>query len=168
MLGTCPSTGDDSYLKGLAEGDFCVQLTIEDGGPNDTDGQVNGTVKDPGGVGSAFIPMPVISISNIDVNSSVFKAGDGEKVVFGFAITSDSTDAEIRNLHVNTQGSLDEVSDIGNVSVYLDQNQNGVPENGELVGSGRYTVDDGEISFDFVSTLQLSIVLTYFLVTYQF
>lgn len=49
--GFCPAPGSAEYQTGLNQGDWCVQLTIQDGGPNDTDGKVNGTVKDPGGVG---------------------------------------------------------------------------------------------------------------------
>ncbi len=46
--GVCPSPGDASYVSGLNAGDHCVQLKIEDGGANDTDGLVNGSVADPG------------------------------------------------------------------------------------------------------------------------
>lgn len=46
--GVCPPTRDSSYAEGLAEGHYCVQLKIEDGGANDTDGMVNGNVADPG------------------------------------------------------------------------------------------------------------------------
>jgi hypothetical protein len=50
--GTCPPPGDDSYQPGLAAGHFCIQLSIEDGGPNDGDADLgpNGVIKDPGGV----------------------------------------------------------------------------------------------------------------------
>jgi hypothetical protein len=48
--GYCPPPGDASYLEGLSEGDWCVQLTIEDGGPNDADQSVDNNVDDPGGV----------------------------------------------------------------------------------------------------------------------
>ncbi|WP_284381999.1 tandem-95 repeat protein [Litoribrevibacter albus] len=51
--GFCPPPGDGSYRAGLNEGDWCVQLTIEDGGPNDADGVSNGSIHDPGGVGVA-------------------------------------------------------------------------------------------------------------------
>lgn len=50
-LGFCPPPGDSVWEPGLIEGYFCVQLTIEDGGPNDADGEANGSVEDPGGVG---------------------------------------------------------------------------------------------------------------------
>lgn len=46
--GYCPPPGDAQWRPGLTAGDYCVQLTIEDGGPNDTDGEVNGVVEDPG------------------------------------------------------------------------------------------------------------------------
>jgi hypothetical protein len=50
--GSCPPPGDDSYQRGLTPGHTCIQLTIEDGGPNDGDGALgpNGIIKDPGGV----------------------------------------------------------------------------------------------------------------------
>ena len=47
--GVCPAPGDTSYRKGLHAGDYCIQLTISDGGPNDTDGIANGVIRDPGG-----------------------------------------------------------------------------------------------------------------------
>ncbi len=50
--GVCPPPQSDLYQTGLNEGDWCVQLTIEDGGPNDADGIANGSVIDPGGVGN--------------------------------------------------------------------------------------------------------------------
>ncbi len=53
--GYCPAPGSSEYTVGLKEGDWCVQLTIEDGGPNDADGEVNGIVRDPSGVGKPEI-----------------------------------------------------------------------------------------------------------------
>jgi len=49
--GFCPPPSDGAYRAGLNAGDWCVRLTIRDGGPNDADGQANGSVVDPGGVG---------------------------------------------------------------------------------------------------------------------
>lgn len=62
--GTCPPPESDEYRPGLNAGDWCVQLTIEDGGPNDADGMANGTVIDPGGVGNLL-------------NASVKSSGSG-------------------------------------------------------------------------------------------
>jgi VCBS repeat-containing protein len=49
--GYCPVPGSDKYKTGLNQGDWCVQITIKDGGANDSDGVANGIIKDPGGVG---------------------------------------------------------------------------------------------------------------------
>ncbi|MBU2225898.1 MAG: tandem-95 repeat protein [Gammaproteobacteria bacterium] len=48
--GYCPPPGAAEWQPGLIEGYHCVQLTIEDGGPNDDDGLVNSAVSDPGSV----------------------------------------------------------------------------------------------------------------------
>jgi len=49
--GACPEPGSRAYSNGLTYLDSCIQLTIRDGGPNDTDNMVNGVVSDPGTVG---------------------------------------------------------------------------------------------------------------------
>ena len=67
--GSCPTPGG-SWTGGLTEGDFCLKLTIVDGGANDTDGLANGTVIDPSGVSGA-------AVSNITVPSDVGTADIG-------------------------------------------------------------------------------------------
>ena len=56
--GICPPPGSNDYQAGLNQGHWCVQMTIEDGGPNDADAEANATISDPGGVsrlGSASV-----------------------------------------------------------------------------------------------------------------
>ena len=48
--GYCPPPGDTQWTSGLTAGNHCVQLTLEDGGPNDADGLVNASIVDPGAV----------------------------------------------------------------------------------------------------------------------
>ncbi|MCP5077458.1 MAG: outer membrane beta-barrel protein [Psychromonas sp.] len=48
--GYCPPPSSSEYTQGLTVGNWCVRLTIEDGGPNDDDGIANGTIVDPGGI----------------------------------------------------------------------------------------------------------------------
>lgn len=47
--GLCPAPGSDGYTPGLTALHSCVRLSLQDGGPNDADGVVNGRVRDPGG-----------------------------------------------------------------------------------------------------------------------
>ncbi|WP_323815748.1 Ig-like domain-containing protein [Cellvibrio sp. NN19] len=56
--GYCPPPGNAEWTSGLTEGHRCVQLTIEDGGPNDDDGLVNSAVVDPGAVSVALPEEP--------------------------------------------------------------------------------------------------------------
>ena len=47
----CPASNDSSYTSGLTEGNRCLLLTMNDGGPNDADGISDGVLTDPGGLG---------------------------------------------------------------------------------------------------------------------
>ncbi len=53
--GLCPLPGSSEYSAGLTEGDYCIQLTIEDGGANDMDGQANRVIKDPAQIGEGSV-----------------------------------------------------------------------------------------------------------------
>jgi len=50
-LGACPEPGSSAYSSGLNYLDNCIQLTIQDGGLNDTDNSANGVINDPSTVG---------------------------------------------------------------------------------------------------------------------
>ena len=75
--GYCPppnTSGDNSvWTLGLTEGHWCVQQIIEDGGMNDDDGEVNGAIVDPGGVGvmltSNHLPVAIDDTVVMDVNA---------------------------------------------------------------------------------------------------
>lgn len=66
--GFCPPTASSEYRDGLHPGDWCVRLTIKDGGVNDADGAVNGSVSDPSGVGV---------LSNVQVTGQSSGGGGG-------------------------------------------------------------------------------------------
>jgi hypothetical protein len=60
--GICPPPGDASYEAGLIAGYWCVQLTIEDGGPNDADNLANNNIVDPGGVAGKLTQEVVVDV----------------------------------------------------------------------------------------------------------
>lgn len=66
--GFCPPPGDNRWTSGLTEGHWCVQLTIEDGGPNDDDGVANRTIVDPSGV-SVILNGNHLPVANPDTAS---------------------------------------------------------------------------------------------------
>jgi hypothetical protein len=60
---SCPEPRADDYRSGLHVGDYCVELTLEDGGPNDADGRRNGIIRDPGGIGMTSQPSGDVAAS---------------------------------------------------------------------------------------------------------
>ncbi|EDY86694.1 cadherin, putative [gamma proteobacterium HTCC5015] len=69
--GTCPEPGSEQYQEGLAIFANCLQLTLTDGGPNDTDGVRNGIIVDP----SAIAVPKQSNSSNDSSNESAPRAG---------------------------------------------------------------------------------------------
>ena len=73
--GYCPPPGAAEWQPGLIEGYHCVQLTIEDGGPNDDDGLVNSAVSDPGGVAvmlnNNHLPVANADSASLSLNQSI-------------------------------------------------------------------------------------------------
>ncbi|QYJ76449.1 Ig-like domain-containing protein [Shewanella sp. FJAT-52076] len=65
--GECPAVGAASYEAGLVEGYQCVQLLLEDGGPNDADGNANGVIEDPGVI--AVLSQNQLPVANLDTAS---------------------------------------------------------------------------------------------------
>ena len=68
--GYCPPPGDVSWESGLVPGYYCVQLTIEDGGPNDADGLANASIEDPGGVALQVLDDDDIEQTFTDIRST--------------------------------------------------------------------------------------------------
>ncbi|WP_211235806.1 putative Ig domain-containing protein [Psychromonas aquimarina] len=64
--GYCPPPSSNAYTQGLTAGDWCVRLTIEDGGANDDDGKANGTIVDPSGVTvNTPVVVPVVPVTPV-------------------------------------------------------------------------------------------------------
>ena len=165
--GACPEAASVEYQKGLLEGHFCVQLTMIDGGPNDSDNEANGVVKDPGGIAVEIIPNITVVASPIELGALNFSEGDGEVVVLAFSLNADAVGSQLDSVTIRASGELDEVNDVGNVRLYLDENRDGTPASTERISEGTYSQDDGEIRFEFMDSIQLLNGETHFLITYQ-
>lgn len=133
-LGYCPSTRDALWQPGLIEGSFCIQLRIEDGGPNDADGLKNGRVTDPGGVA---IPL---SDNNFPVANDDFvsvKMGDSiiidvlanDEDIDGDALTITSADSDFGTVTINDNKlqyqTLPEFFGIANVGYGISDGRDG-------------------------------------------
>ena len=76
--GACPSIGSSAYQSGLTEGDTCLELFIEDGGANDTDGAVDGKVTDPSGIAIRFFGPPSSASSSVTSQVSELYVNSGD------------------------------------------------------------------------------------------
>jgi hypothetical protein len=144
--GNCPATKDAAYTLGLTEEDNCIQLVIEDGGPNDADFTVNGAVEDPGAVGiEQQNNAPIIVLDNlIEVNEETEFTLDA----------SNTTDADGDPLNfswVQTSGIEVELTDPTNAQLTLVSPS--VSEDEIL--TFELTVDDGIDSS--ISTMQITV-----------
>jgi hypothetical protein len=100
--GVCPAAGSSSY-GGWYIGDDCLQLMIEDGGPNDADGIANGMLVDPSGVAEKYIGTPSTD-STVSLGSSSLDANGSDST----SITVTALDASGMPLeHMNVTGSID-------------------------------------------------------------
>ncbi|MGI2172392.1 Ig-like domain-containing protein [Shewanella sp. MF05960] len=132
-LGYCPPPGSVEYTEGLTEGHWCVQLTIEDGGANDSDGRINGTVVDPGGVavllnGNHF-PVANVDNASMSLNQSL-----------DIDVLANDTDEDGDSLSVQSV-----TSDFGDVSVLANQQISYTPEV-DFIGTDilSYSISDGQ------------------------
>ena len=111
--GTCPEPGSSAYAPGLPtaeamvpEQTICLELLIEDGGPNDMDGVANGTVVDPSGIATLYFGPPS-SNSTISIDATELKAGGNETAT----VTVTAVDPDGRALEGMTVSASASLSD---------------------------------------------------------
>jgi len=137
--GTCPEPGSDLYVLGLNEGSNCVQLKIEDGGPNDADGQANGMLVDPVGVASKYIGTPSDS-STATLNDDQITSNGSDSVTVTVTVF-DAQGLKLEDMTISGSASLSGVS----VSSFSQQ------------GEGVYTASVTASNTSGTSTLDITI-----------
>ena len=162
--GACPAPGDLAYAPALNAGDGCIQLKLQDGGRNDTDGLDNGIIRDPGGLA---VPVSV-RLEELPVADAASSLGRSNVVVLAFSLASDSGDAELGGLTLVASGSGDDMS-IRAIRLIVDENKNGVVDSGERsIGDGTFQSDDGTLDLRLSTPFVVPPGRTDFLVTYDF
>jgi len=135
--GYCPPPGAEIWELGLIEGYWCVQIQISDGGPNDVDKLVNGTIVDPSGVAVIY-----------DGNHQPVAQNDSTETRVNTAVSIDvlanDTDRDNDLLIINLANSV-----LGDVSII--ENQLNYKPTDEFVGTETviYAVSDGKGGTDF-------------------
>ncbi|CAH9050682.1 Virginiamycin B lyase [Pseudoalteromonas holothuriae] len=131
-LGFCPPPGDAQWTIGMDEGDYCVQLQIKDGGPNDDDGVANATVVDPGGV-AVTASNNILPIANSDTVTVL--SGQSETI----DVLANDTDED-----GNTLTLISASVDFGQVSVINNQLSYSAPKMFLGVATIQYGITDSE------------------------
>ena len=156
--GACPAASADNYSAGLVAGHNCVFLLIEDGGPNDVDGEANGTLVDPGGVAVKYIGVP-------SENSQV--ALDEDTLVANGTDTTTITvwaydDQQIPLEHMQVTASMDIPGvTVGDFVDRGDGRYTATITSGNISGNGsvRVVIDNGDVAVTlFSDTLTLTAV----------
>ena len=128
--GYCPPPGSASWTEGLTEGHWCVQLTIEDGGPNDADGIANGAIVDPSGVAVPISnnqpPVAVDDIFSMRLNDSAF-----------IDVLQNDSDADNDNLKISSTSA-----NFGNVEIIDNQLFYTAEQDFYGVATIEYSIDD--------------------------
>jgi DNA-binding protein len=131
--GFCPPPGDAAWTEGLTEGHWCVQVTVEDGGPNDADGIANSAIVDPGGVAVVLngnnLPVAAADEASVLVDTSI-----------DVNVLANDTDVDGDTLTVNQA-----ISSFGTVTILADQQLSYTP-NPDFVGTDTviYSITDGK------------------------
>ena len=166
QAGACPPPGAADYRPGLSAGDECIQLTLTDGGPNDTDGTANRWIHVTGGPAATQMPPLDIEGRAQPTSAKRFARGSGEQVVLKFVLNS-SEDAELKTIRIRVQGGLDQ-SAVRSIFVYADADGDGQPAIEERVGEGTFDPAAYAIAIELTEPLRLPTGDTPFLVTYEF
>ena len=101
--GVCPAAGSDEDGPGWYIGDDCLQLMIEDGGPNNADGLANGVVIDPSGVAEKFIGTPSANSSAVLGANDLNANGTDSTSITVTAVDDSGMPLE----HLSVSGSID-------------------------------------------------------------
>ncbi|MFW2405214.1 MAG: choice-of-anchor U domain-containing protein [Gammaproteobacteria bacterium] len=161
--GACPPPRSSAYEPGLTVGRGCLQLTIEDGGPNDADGIANGIIRDPSGLG---VPISV-SIQAGNTPDRSVQAGE-EVVVLRLRLISVSGDAVLNSLRLAATGSGNDAL-IQNIRVVVDQDLNGLLDaSDETIGEGVYDSDNGTLDLTLTTPWEVPPGGSELFVVYQF
>ncbi|XPF94733.1 carbohydrate binding domain-containing protein [Colwellia sp. RE-S-Sl-9] len=112
--------------------------------------------------------IPTLTLSKDMIADTSFKTGSGEQVVLKAILNSDAVGAQLHNLTFKAEGDINELNDVSSIKLYHDKNNNGVVDSDELLASGNYSADNGDITFNLNKVIVLPVGNTAVLLTYTF
>jgi hypothetical protein len=149
--GACPQPGSSLFTAGLTQGNSCIELFIEDGGPNDSDKKADGLVTDPSGFAVLYFGPPS-SESTIAIDLLELKAnGTDTATVTVTAVDSDGRALE--GMMVTAQASV-EGATIGTFTEQTGGVYTATLTSGKTGGTATVTatISDGDASVQLTSS----------------
>ncbi|MBJ2130619.1 tandem-95 repeat protein [Alteromonas sp. IB21] len=134
--GVCPAPSSAAWTEGLNAGDWCVRLTISDGGPNDDDGIANGSIADPS-------RLAIVTSDNTKpiANEDTLSIRTGDNGVLNVLENDTDADGDVLSI-VSVNAYLGEVSLENNIIVYVS------PDNFSGSDTVVYSISDGKGGVD--------------------
>ena len=166
--GICPAPGSSQYTPGMTAGDNCIQLQLEDGGPNDADREANGSIRDPGGV-AMLVQAAAVDANGIGVPNKTVASGNSDVPMLRFRLTANSSDIDLTGLTLRASGTGNDAGDVSNVKVWVDSNADGAIGAGDVqIGSGTYGADNDTLVLQMSPVYRLDAGVTELIVSYDF
>ena len=163
--GVCPAVGSGLYQPGLNPGDWCVQLTLQDGGDFDADQLENGSIEIATGI-SSLTSLSQVGYSQLP---ELKVPRDAVKVALAHFEIKNSAEVELSGLTLQASGTGNEATDVERLEIWLDANMNGSWDEGDQkLGEGHFSQDDERLVIDFVSPVMLEQGNSEILITYDF
>ncbi|MEZ9236656.1 choice-of-anchor U domain-containing protein [Shewanella sp. 10N.286.52.A9] len=153
--GNCPLVNDATYAQasaqGLVEGNNCIRLLIEDGGPNDIDGLANGSIEDPGVVTVQTGTPPVNTAPSLVLESHNNEVEENSSITL-IAVGSDAEDDSLSYQWQQLSGPAVLLENQTTNQLTLT-----TPEvsNDEVI-EVQVTVSDGELSYSVTTSLTVT------------
>ncbi|MDA8682931.1 Ig-like domain-containing protein, partial [Porticoccaceae bacterium] len=154
--GACPAASADNYSAGLVAGHNCVFLLIEDGGPNDVDGEANGTLVDPGGVAVKYIGVPSEN-SQVALDEYTLVANGSDTTTIT-VWAYDDQQLSLQHMQVTARMDITGVT-VGDFVDRGDGRYTATITSGNISGNGpvRVVIDNGDVA---VSLFSDTLILT--------
>lgn len=138
--GNCPVALSELYAEGLNKGDNCVQLIIDDGGVNDQDRKLNGSISVLGKISvEVKNQLPVIILEN---NHQVL---EGAEIILDASTTKDADNDKLTFYWQQIGGIQVNLNEVASAKLSLSAPQVSKDESIFL----KLTVFDGKDSIDF-------------------
>jgi hypothetical protein len=160
-MGACRPPLHNAYQPGMAETDGCLQLTLNDGGPNDSDGIADGVIRFIGGLAT-----PIAARIEPQQQTNTTLADAGEATMVRLRLRTDSGDVMLNSVSLQASGSAND-DQIDDVTLIHDTNHDGEwGDDDEVLVSDRFTVDNGSLTLFLEQPIELPVGDTDLLVIY--